>query len=179
MLKTREDYIIHHLPQNTDGAELGVFEGEFSRILKNSNKFQRLYLVDIFEGTMYSGDKNGNNGKTIDLNVPYQQLLEQYKNCSVVSVIKNTSSNFLNSLKDDSLDFVYIDADHSYTAVVNDLEISRSKVRKNGIISGHDYNKIHFAGVFNAVNEFINKYDLEAVFTEEDNLASYFIVNKK
>jgi len=179
MLKTREEYIINHLNENTIGAELGVFEGDFSEILKNSNKFKKLYLVDIFEGQMYSGDKNGNHGKTIDLNVPYQKLLDRYKECSIVNVVKDTSSNFLNSLKDDTLDFVYIDADHSYNAVINDLEISRSKVKNKGIIAGHDYNSFQFAGVFNAVNEFISKYNLEAIFTEEDKLASYFIVNKK
>lgn len=179
MLKTREDYIQHHLPENIVGAELGVFEGNFSKILKNSNKFERLYLVDIFEGSMYSGDKNGNNGKTINLNESYRKLIELYKNCPMIDVIKNTSFNFLNSLKENSLDFVYIDVDHSYNAVKKDLDISRLKIKNCGIIGGHDYNKIQFSGVFNAVNEFVNKYNLEIIFTEEDKLASYFIINKK
>jgi hypothetical protein len=46
--------------------------------------------------------------------------------------------------KDESLDFVYIDGDHGFEAVINDLDAWVPKVKKNGIIAGHDYwGKIH------------------------------------
>ena len=179
MVKTREEYMINHLPNDLCGAELGVFEGEFSKILKSTNKFSKLYLVDIFEGPMYSGDKNGENGKNIDLDISYQRLLYTYKNDASVNIIKDTTSNFLTSLDDNSLSFVYIDADHSYEGVTQDLNLSRIKVCPDGIISGHDYNQNSFEGVFRAVNEFIQKFNLHAIFTEEDKLASFFIINKK
>jgi hypothetical protein len=179
MFSTREQFIETLLPSDSVGVELGVFEGDFSHILKNSNKFNKLYLVDIFEGNMSSGDKNGENEKIIDLNPAYTRLLNLYKHDPVVQIIKNTSHNFLNSLDSDSLSFVYIDADHSYTAVKQDLELSRIKVKNGGIIAGHDYNAERFYGVFLAVNEFIEKYNLNMQLTTEDKLASYFIVNKK
>lgn len=168
-----------YLEKDNIGAELGVFQGQFSRILKDSGKFKQLCLVDIFEGFVYSGDKNGENGKTVDINESYKELKHVYKDCSDVKIIKQSSSDFLNSLQDDYLSFVYIDADHSYESVKNDLELSRIKVKNNGIISGHDYDKISFPGVFLAVNEFISKYSLSFITTEQDKLSSYFITNKK
>lgn len=179
MHKTREHYIETVLPQNMIGAELGVFEGEFSDVLRRSEKFNKLYLVDIFEGNMFSGDKNGENGKIINLTNAYNNLSNIYKDDKVVELIRGTSFDFLQKLDNDFLSFVYIDADHSYEAVKKDLEISRVKVKNNGIISGHDYDESQFYGVFLAVNEFIMKYNLEIQLTIEDKLSSYFIINRK
>jgi len=179
MSNTREEYIFNQLSSNNIGAELGVFEGEFSDILNKSQKFSKLYLVDIFEGDMYSGDKNGENGKVINLMHSYNNLLKKYQTDKGVEIIKNTSVNFLNSLDNDSLSFVYIDADHSYEGAKQDLNLSRLKVHKNGIISGHDYNQYRFEGVFRAVNEFVQKFNLTVSFTKEDKLASFFIINDK
>jgi hypothetical protein len=179
MFNTREQYIENILAYDSVGAELGVFEGEFSHILKSSSKFKKLYLVDIFEGSMVSGDKNGENEKTIDLNPSYMHLLDLYKDDTVVEVVKNTSHNFLTNLPDDYLSFVYIDADHSHTAVKEDLELSLRKVKNGGIIAGHDYSSERFYGVVLAVNEFIEKYKLDIQLTSDDKLASYFIVNNK
>jgi hypothetical protein len=81
-------------------------------------------------------------------------------------------------LTDDYFDFVYIDADHTFQAVSKDLHLSRFKVKKDGIIAGHDYNREYFPGVVDAVDNFVKTFDLEIEFTTEDKLASYFIKNK-
>ena len=52
-----------------------------------------------------------------------------------------------------SLDFVFIDADHTYEAVSADIKAWRPKVRKGGLIGGHDYGKPGFPGVKIAVDE--------------------------
>jgi predicted O-methyltransferase YrrM len=52
---------------------------------------------------------------------------------------------------DGSLDFVFIDADHSYSAVMQDIAHWRPKVRKGGWIGGHDYNA-KWPGVVSAVD---------------------------
>jgi predicted O-methyltransferase YrrM len=54
---------------------------------------------------------------------------------------------------DGSLDFVFIDADHSYEAVAADIDAWRSKVKPGGILSGHDYGHRRFPGVAQAVDE--------------------------
>lgn len=179
IFKTREDYMMNHLSDNIVGAELGVFQGDFSRILYDTGKFSKLFLVDIFTGMMDSGDKNGKNIQKLNLDNEYTRLLEVYNTSDIVHVIKNRTDDFLKSVNDNFLDFVYIDADHSYNVVKSDLSLSRQKVKSGGIIAGHDYNREFFPGVFQAVNEFITQYDLQIETTIDDQLASYFIKNTK
>lgn len=176
-MKTREE-MLNFLPKKTIGAELGVFEGEFSKQIINTVNPSVLYLVDIFCGEMCSGDKNGNNMKTIDLNSSYTKLSEKYKNTDNIKIIKDTTKNFLNSLENNFLDFVYIDADHTYEGVYSDLFLSREKVKNNGYILGHDYTP-RFQGCVEAVNIFIKKYNLKLLLTTDDICASFLIINEK
>jgi hypothetical protein len=177
-IKYREQ-IFDYLPDNIEGAELGVFEGSFSDIIIQSSKFKKLYLVDVFDGIVYSGDKNGENGKYVDMNNMFFSLVETYKNKKEIAIIKSYSDQWLNTLIDDSLDFVYIDADHSYEGVSKDLALSFEKIKHEGIIAGHDYNTNWFPGVVKAVDEFVAAHNLTIHFTSDDKLASFFIMNKK
>jgi predicted O-methyltransferase YrrM len=53
---------------------------------------------------------------------------------------------------DESLDFVFIDAAHDHESVIKDLVSWYPKVKKGGIIAGHDYH--YDCGVYSAVNQF-------------------------
>ena len=78
-MKTREE-LLNTIPKNTIGAEIGVFEGNFSIQIQDIINPQKLYLVDLFEGEMCSGDKNGNNIKYIDLSDSYEILNNKFIN---------------------------------------------------------------------------------------------------
>lgn len=58
------------------------------------------------------------------------------------------------------LDFIYIDGDHSYEAVIQDIELYYPKVKSGGIIGGHDFAISHL-GVCKAVMEFVQKNNLK------------------
>jgi hypothetical protein len=177
MIKTREQYFEEL--QIVDGifAEIGVFEGEFSEHIINTNKFSTVLLVDIFDGLAYSGDKHGENGKFIDVGESYNKLSEKYINDKRVHLIKNNSFDFLTSIPDHYLDVVYIDAEYTYENVKKELSLSRLKVKKDGIISGHDYNLNVYPDLSRAVDEFVELYNLSIEYTIEDRLSSYFIRN--
>jgi hypothetical protein len=175
ILKTRSD-ILEILPKNLILAELGVFNGEFSEQIKSIAKTKKIYLVDIFEGTMGSGDKDGENFTFINLNDSYDKLIKKYYNDNSVAIKKTDTISFLNSLENEYLDGVYIDADHSYEAVKKDLELSFLKVKKDGYIMGHDYCEKKFPGVVTAVNEFCVKNDLKITYLTEDGCPTYLIV---
>jgi len=175
ILKTRTN-ILEHLPKNIKIAELGVFKGDFSKEILKIVQPEKLYMVDLFEGLMGSGDKDGNNMHFVDLGKTLIELTNLYKENENVSIIKDFSFNFLNSLSDNYLDAVYIDADHSYEAVKKDLEISLLKVKNGGAIIGHDYNHNKFPGVVKAVNEFCKKYDKQISFLTEDGCPSFLIL---
>jgi len=81
---------------------------------------------------------------------------------------------------------VYIDADHSYEAVKNDLNNAFLKVKNGGYIMGHDYefnrqktDNIHFFGVKQAVDEFCSKYSLSIDMKAMDGCVSFGIQVKK
>jgi len=61
--------------------------------------------------------------------------------------IKSSSSDAAKELQDNSYDFVFIDADHSMKAVLEDLDNYWPKIKNNGIIAGHDANlfSVNFA----------------------------------
>lgn len=121
--------------QTGKGAEVGVKKGKFSKLILNFWKGE-LLCIDV-----WTDDEDYRDAKRLLQN---QAVL--IKNLSVVAAMK---------IEDESLDFVYIDADHSYENVMNDINAWFPKVRKGGIVSGHDYCRYleHF-GVIEAVNEF-------------------------
>lgn len=88
-------------------------------------------------------------------------------------IIEKFSEDAVKDIPDNSLDFVYIDGDHSYDFVMLDIIIWGRKVRKGGIVSGHDYfydnNKEgRRAKVTQAVNDYIRVHGIEFYITGED-----------
>lgn len=67
---------------------------------------------------------------------------------------------------DSSVDFVFLDADHTYQAIRRDIDAWLPKVRPGGIIAGHDYNH-PWNGVITAVNETFG--DLVMPIVSDDN----------
>lgn len=173
-MKTREELILQ-IPKNSKGVEVGVFEGKFSEFIINSIDPSEFYLVDLFYGNGISGDKNGENIKTICLETSYNNLIKKYKNLEHIKIIRNKSIDFFKELPDNYLDFVYIDGDHSYEGVKTDLEYAIKKVKKGGFICGHDYSK-SFLGVIKAVDEFCQKNKISFSITTEDKLPSFYFI---
>jgi len=90
------------------------------------------------------------------------ERLSPYSNCTL---IKKKSMDALANIPDSSLDFVYIDGNHLYGYVAMDLMQWAKKVRKGGIIAGHDYYDIKGSrsnrGVKHAVDGFMKTYEIE------------------
>lgn len=177
LISTRND-LLDLLPKKIKIAELGVFRGEFSEIILSKIQPSEFFLVDIFPSEMCSGDKDGNNIAYDNLEEIYDVLVKKYKTNSEVKVIKSTTTSFLNSIEDEYLDAVYVDADHSYDSVKNDLELSFKKVKNGGIIMGHDYTNLMFPGVVKAVDEFCSSHDLEIEYLTEDGCPTYLLFKK-
>lgn len=175
--ETRND-LIDALPKDLVVAELGVFSGEFSNEIYNRMHPSHLYLVDIWEGTMSSGDKDGQNLVTINnMEEVYHQIKDRYVDTSNIEVVRGTSLDFLNSQPNDSFDMIYIDADHSYNAVKNDLIVSLSKVKNGGLLAGHDYMPNY--EVIYAVDDFCREYGQEIIAITKDGCPSFLIQVKK
>ena len=83
--------------------------------------------------------------------------------------INDYSSNASKRIEDGSLDLVFIDACHEYPSIKEDIELWFPKVRKGGIICGHDFGPAHM-GVMKAVRERFKMFDLELDKEIEDTL---------
>ncbi len=123
------------------GVEVGVDRGLFSEVLCKDNPDLQLSCVDPWR---YEAFAKGN---------PYREKQEYFDECYKESVerlapynatiIKKTSMDALADFEDESLDFVYIDANHDFVNFTQDLHHWIKKVRLGGIVSGHDY--AHFS----------------------------------
>ena len=116
------------------GAEIGVEYGYFSDALCKANPNLKLYSIDAW--TTYSGWDDYNSQERLDLaEKEARQRLAKY-NCEI---IKGFSMDVVKTFKDESLDFVFIDGAHDFQNVTNDICEWSKKVRKDGIIAGHDF----------------------------------------
>lgn len=73
-------------------------------------------------------------------------------------LVRESSTEAAVDLEDGAYDFVFIDADHSMKAVLNDLDNYYPKVRSGGIIAGHDSNLF---GVNFAVTSWVKRHGMD------------------
>lgn len=152
--------------------EIGVFAGDFTKEILEKTQPSHLYLVDIWQGTYGSGDKDGNNHYEIDnMEETYLSLYQKYKYYNNVDVIRSSSLAFLKSCENNFFDAVYIDGGHTVQAVYNDLFYSYQKTKNGGIIMGHDY--LH--GVKKAVSAFCKQLNQEVIAIADDVCPSFLI----
>ena len=165
-VQTRQELYLE-IPKGGIGAELGVCKGSNSASLLVHTRPEKLYLVDIWT------EKCPDEGQDW-----HPQLIPSYgDHYSLVSGIftpeiangsvelrKEYSTDFLCSLPDDSLDWVYLDSDHHYEVVAHEIDISLNKVKKGGYIMGHDFHNFidntWGTSVIRAVNERIQNGDI-------------------
>lgn len=115
------------------GAEIGVYKGEFSEKIARSGL--TLYAIDPWQ--IYKGFENQRGQARLDFQYEHtKRVLTPYPNAKI---IRKTSMDAVEDFEDGSLDFVYIDANHEFRYIAEDLAEWTKKVRKGGIVAGHDY----------------------------------------
>ena len=112
----------------------------------------------------------------------YREVKEKFANNSNVRVIKEFSKGASQLFPDEYFDLVYIDANHTYQGVSADLEIWLPKVKRGGLLAGHDYfiydnarPWTQFFGIVPAVNEFVKKHDFTIEYITVESVPSYAI----
>jgi hypothetical protein len=129
----------------TRGAEIGVELGKFSETLCQCIPGLRLLAVDAWACQL--GYREHVTQQELDhFERETRKRLAKYR----AHVIKGFSTVVAQTVPNGSLDFVYVDAAHDEASVSADLLAWMPKVRKGGIVSGHDWN---LAGVRSAVQD--------------------------
>ena len=131
-------------------VELGAWKGKSSAFLVveayNKSPKIEVHIVDTWGGNPFDGSQDQSND-LYDKFISNMSLLARPYQAHTM-----TTNEAAGLFKDESLDAVFIDADHSYEAVKTDIQNWMPKVRKGGILAGHDYNSA-WPGVIRAVNE--------------------------
>lgn len=132
--------------------EIGVWKGNFVKyMLDNCECINKYYLIDPWK-------------KLDDWNKPYNVENETFNRiydevCNKLNIYKDktvflrgTTDEVINNIPNNSIDIIYIDADHTAKGIVIDLIMSFPKVKNGGILGGDDYVK-------NIFQHDIKKYD--------------------
>lgn len=153
--------LLSALPKQAAVAEIGVAEGAFSAEILAACDPRRLTLIDPWEWQDredYLAD--GNNVDADEQERRAQEVCARFANDSRVAILRDYSTRAAATFTDGELDWVYVDAVHSYDGTLSDLRSFYPKVAENGLILGHDFaNHVKAKGmdfgVIEAVETFI------------------------
>ena len=138
--KLRQTMLDEVMPKGGRCAEIGVWEGDFSGEILNITKPRELVLIDPWDLLAEKSDEHTHNQHSSArlMRQKYDNVmgtLGRLKNCVVR---KGFSAEVLATYPDDYFDWVYIDGNHMYDFVLQDILVSARKVRPGGIIAGDD-----------------------------------------
>jgi hypothetical protein len=148
----------------TSGAELGVWRGRTFKYLLTNLPNLKLIGVDLYapqpDNTGPEKWTPGENGHDWDHEGYFQDIAAFCKKVNGRGkLLRMKTSEAAKLIPDESLDFVFIDADHSYEGCNADIKNWGPKVKRGGYIMGHD---IFWEGVNKAIKEnFGNNYAQE------------------
>lgn len=125
----------------TRGAEIGVWKGAYSASFCHANP--KLHMLCVDPWISYPAWLDTKNAMPPEqaatfMEAAYREALARLTplNCTIQ---RTFSAKAAHDVPDESLDFAYIDANHVYDAVLEDLTIWAPKVKSGGWIGGHDY----------------------------------------
>jgi hypothetical protein len=174
--------LIHSLDLTSNCIEIGVARGIFSKCLLTNTSIKKLNLIDPYEN--FSINEYTDAMNSLDMEYELSQCKENLSEFnSRIEFIRKRSSDAVGMFEDNSIDFCYIDGNHSYDATYDDIEKYYAKVKRGGILAGDDVyelaeskDKYYFwdgvddinksksfgkYGVHNALVDFCSKHNLK------------------
>ena len=144
---------------NLCGIELGVAGGNFAKQLLESNKFNRLFGIDL-----YAGDRSHDTAQYIKA-LQHMGIYEQKW-----KLLRMSFNDALSLFDDNSLDFVYVDG-YAHTGENGGQTIYEwfKKVKFGGVIAGDDYHQ-NWPLVIKAVDQFISDHQLKLYINNYEDI---------
>lgn len=145
-------FLKHNKFKGSNMIEIGSYMGESTMLFASSQLFNKIYAIDP-----YIGDEPFNSLSEITWKDVKEQFNINTRFFNNIELIQEYSQYTVSKFEDKSIDFIYIDANHTYESVKNDLQLYLPKLKSNSVIAGHDYCDIKWPGVIKAVNEVLGK----------------------
>src|SRR5690606_24414 len=173
----RWDVIAARIPEDRQiiGVEVGVWRGENAEGMLRARPNLHLSLIDPYRtgepGTpwMESGSTMPSRPQS-DYDAALEQCLARIEPyADRATIVRRPSVDAAADYQDASIDFAYLDGDHSYEGCLADIRAWWPKVRPGGWIGGHDYARAQRGGVAEAVAAFFQH------LPEVDAHATWFV----
>jgi predicted O-methyltransferase YrrM len=153
------------LPTDAVCAEIGTWRGDFAELILRERPPRRLFLVDpwelrteqAYERASYGGKLEGGQQALDAMFDEVSKRFAAHIDAGTVKILRMRSAEAAATFEPESVDWVYIDGDHSYEGVRADLEAFFPAVKPGGYIAGDDYGHAGAwfeDGVTRAVQEF-------------------------
>lgn len=154
-------HIIHEIRTHFAGrsvvcAELGIFKGESIPIFLENLNIQEYHGCDLFED--YEELDGAREFMRVHGNAEHLRLQNMYRNDSRVTIHKGLTVEVVRKFPDNYFDLIFIDANHEYPFIKQDLQDWFPKMKKEGIFSGDDF---FYPPVAKAVKEFSEQHKLK------------------
>ena len=149
------------------GLEIGVEAGRYARQICELNSQMKLWGIDPYE--RYKEYEEYKSQEEMDriYEVMLKELEAPIKH-DRFEIIKKRSQDAVKDFEDESLDFIYIDGNHEFDYPLKDMIDWWPKVKKGGMLAGHDY-------VRAKNREFTIKDNLKQ-FTRENSINPWFVL---
>lgn len=150
------------------GAEIGVEQAKYMEVLCKENPQATIYGVDPWMA--YHGYRDHLNQNDMDkLYQIAQDRMKPYPNCKFIRLFSQDAAMDFNY---GALDFVYIDGNHEFEFVIHDIIWWSKRVRRGGIVAGHDFKRVK------------NDYPMHVVYavqayTSAYNIRPWFVLGYK
>jgi len=151
------------------GAEIGVSQGTNAR--EFLHRIPKLHLTCVDPWTKYA------NWTQERMNRIFERAKKRLSNYTV-DIKRMTSVDGAKTIKNGSLDFVYIDGFHDFDWVMIDLILWSPKVRSGGIVAGHDYYQFYRGGVVTAVDAYVKAHNITTWYVTRESEPTFFWVKK-
>ncbi len=157
------------LPKGGVGAEIGVAEGCFSEVLLEVCEPKALYLIDPWKHIESEALKDdSSNVCQVGQESRYAQVQQRLGPHPEVVIMRAYSLPTAAMFRDETFDWVYIDADHTQAGA--DAEAWWPRITPGGWLTGHDYMNVgEHITVKAQIDKFVAKHGLELFVTRGDN----------
>lgn len=158
-------FLLGRLPRHSVCAEIGVYKGDFSEMVLDVVKPKVLHLIDpwkyephpTYTKSWYGGTQGADQAHMDSIYDNVKRRFKREIQSGMVCIHRLPSAEASTEFPEGHFDWVYIDGNHLYDFVKNDLELYYPKVKAGGIIAGDDYETEGWwgGGIRKAVEEFI------------------------
>lgn len=153
------------------GAEIGVNKADYSLELLNRIPDCHLICVDIWEEYKYNIRTKNDQDKNYQIAC---NRLQPFIDNGRVTILKMSSMQAVEQYYDNSLDFVFIDGDHTFDYCCMDIIRWSQKVRSGGMIGVHDYLAMRKGGVMKAVEAYTHCHNISPWFVTREIIPTAF-----